>query len=172
MLVRVLTYLLIAVALTACSAPARSGATPGQTVVVGDTEFRVRPDGKIAVTVTRTFQGHAASGTAVLMNMDLEAAKRSVLVRIAGTRAWLAILQAVGNDPSRRVLAAAHAIDELGTEYRKAGPNIIDDTAKHQQIAHVLAERGDQAGAADELVRAVLARLQLYQQYFQDQLAE
>lgn len=168
----VLAYLAIAVALTACSAPARSGPIPGQTVVIGDTEFRVRADGKIAVTVTRTFQGHAASGTAVLANIDLEAAKRSVLVRIAGTRAWLAILQAVGNDPSRRYLAAAHAVDELGTEYRKAGPNIIDDTDKHQQIAHILAERGDQAGAADELVRAVLARLQLYHQYFQDQLAE
>jgi hypothetical protein len=170
--VSVLAYVAIAVALTACSAPARSGATPGQTVVIGDTEFRVRADGKIAVTVTRTFQGHAASGTAVLTNMDLEAAKRSVLVRIAGTRAWLAILQAVGSDPSRRYLAAAHAVEELGTEYRKAAPNIIDDTAKHQQIARVLAERGDQAGAADEMVRAVLARLQLYQQYFQDQLAE
>jgi hypothetical protein len=170
--VTVVAYLAVAVALTACSAPSHSGAIPGQSVVVGDTEFRVRADGKIAVTVTHTFQGHAASGTTVLSNIDLEAAKRSVLVRIAGTRAWLAILQAVGNDPSRRYLAAAHAVDELGTEYRKAGPNIIDDTAKYQQIAHVLAERGDQAGAADELVRAVLARLQLYQQYFQDQLSE
>jgi len=164
--------LLLAVSLAACSSPARSGLTPGQVVVVGDTEFRVRMDGRIAVTVTLTFQGHAASGTALLEHMDMEAAKRSVLLRVAGARAWLAIVQAVGSDPSRRYLAAQHAVDELGTEYRKAGPNIIDDTDKHLQIAHFYAERGDQAAAADELVRVVQARLGLYQRYFQDQLAD
>lgn len=164
--------LLLAVSLAACSAPVRSGQTPGQTVVLGDTELRVRMDGRIVVTVTRTFQGHAASGTALLQNMDMEAAKRSVLLRVAGTRAWLAIVQAVGSDPSRRYLAAQHALDELGTEYRKAGPNIIDDTDKYVQIAHFFAERGDQAAAADELVRGVHARLALYQRYFQDQLGD
>jgi hypothetical protein len=145
--------------------------TPGQVVVMGDTVFRVRADGTIAVTVTRTFQGHVASGSAVLENMDIEVAKRSVLLRVAGTRAWLAIVQAVGNDPSRRYLSAAHAVDELGTEYRKAGPNIIDDTDRFIQLARVFAERGDQTAAAAELVRAVNARMALYQRYFQDQLA-
>src|SRR5262249_41055658 len=64
---------LLAVSL-ACSAPVRSGITPGQVVTIGDTVLRVRPDGRIAVTVTRTFQGSAADGTAVLGNIDMEAA--------------------------------------------------------------------------------------------------
>ena len=164
--------LLLAVSLAACSAPTRSGLTPGQVVTIGDTELRVRADGRILVTVTRTLQGREASGSAMLQNMDIEAAKRTVLLRVAGTRAWLAIVQAVGTDPSLRYLAAQHAVDELGTEYRKAGPNIIDDTDKYLQIAHVFAERGDQTAAADELLRAVHARLLLYQRYYQDQLVE
>lgn len=164
--------LLLAVSLAACSAPARSGLTPGQVVTIGDTVLRGRADGRIVVTVTRTLQGREASGSAMLENMDMEAAKRTVLLRVAGTRAWLAIVQAVGTDPSLRYLAAQHAVDELGTEYRKAGPNIIDDTDKYLSIAHVFAERGDQSAAADELLRLVHARLTLYQRYFQDQLAD
>lgn len=163
---------LLAVSLAACSAPAKPGFSAGQVIVIGDTVFRGRADGRILVTVARTFQGHGATGNVLLRIMDMEAAKRSVLIRVAGTRAWLAIIQAVGPDPSRRYLAAQHAVDELGTEYRKAAPNIIDDTTKYLQIARLFAERGDLASASDELVRAVHARLALYQRYFQDQLAE
>ena len=162
---------LLAVLLAACPGPVKPSVTPGQVAVVGDASFRARNDGGISVTVTHTFEGHTASGTAVLEGMDLETAKRSVLVRVAGARAWLAITEALGSDPARRYLAAQRAVDELGTEYRKARPTLIDDTGKHLQLALVLVEQGDQAAAADELVHAVESRLALYLRCFRDHLA-
>lgn len=162
---------LLAVLLVACSGPVRPAVTPGQVAVVGDATFRARDDGRISVTVTRRFEAHTASGTAVLEGMDLETATRSVLVRVAAARAWLAITEALGSEPARRYLAAQRAVDELGTEYRRAHPSLIDDTGKHLQMAHVLLQQGDQAAAADELVRAVQSRLDLYLRCFRDHLA-
>ncbi|HET7504941.1 MAG TPA: hypothetical protein VFK02_28150 [Kofleriaceae bacterium] len=75
-------------------------------------------------------------------------------------------MDALAGDPPRRYQAAARAVEELGTAYRQARPHLIDDTGKHIQIAHVLAEHGDQAAAADELVRAIQSRLALYLRCF------
>jgi hypothetical protein len=94
-----------------------------------------------------------------------------LVVRVAGARAWLAIAEVVESDPARRYVAAKRAVAELGTEYRKVRPSLIDDTGKHLQIAQVLAEHGDQAAAADELVRAAQSRLELYRRCFHDHFA-
>jgi hypothetical protein len=50
-------------------------------------------------------------------------------------------------------------------------PNLIDDTGKHLLIAQLLAERGDQAAAADLVLRTVRSRLALYARSFGDHLA-
>lgn len=162
--------LLLAVLLAACSGTTKPAVTPGQTAVIGDATFLVREDGRISVTVTRTFEGQTASGLAVLQDIDLETAKHSVLVRVAGARAWLAITQAFEHDPPHRYLAAQRAVEELGTEYRKARPNLIDDTNKHLLIAQQLAEQGDQAAAADEVLLTLQSRLALYVRCFRDHL--
>lgn len=158
--------------LAACSSPARPAVVPpGQVAVVGDSVFRTGLGGAIAVTVTRSFEGQSASGAATLLAMDLETAKQSVLVRVAAARAWLAIADALAGDPPRRYAAVQRAVDELGTEYRKARPTLIDDTGKHLQLARILADQGDPAGAADEARRTVQSRLALYHRCFPDHLA-
>lgn len=137
---------------------------PGKIVVVGDTTFRTREDDAIDVSVARTFQGHRATGVATIQEMTLDAAQRSSLVRVAAARAWLSIHGALASEPPAAYEAARRGIDELGTEYRnvtRRGRSLIDDTGQIILLAEMLAERGDMAGAADQLSKVLRARVDM-----------
>lgn len=156
--------------LVGCSGtgPANPVAVPGQVVVVGDATFRTRVDGGIDVTVVRSFENGTGSGVATLRAMDLPTAERSPLVRVAIGRAWMQVVDAL--DPKRRYDAIKRAIEEVGTDYRKARPNLIDDTSKHLNIAKVLIDQGDAEGAGAEAIETLRARIGIYLRTFHGQV--
>lgn len=160
----------LVVVLIGCSGtgPAKPNVVPLRLVVVGDATFRTRADGGVDVTIVRTFETSTGSGVATLRAMDLAAAERSQLVRVATGRAWMQIV--AGLDEGRRYDAIVQAIDEVGTEYRRARPNLIDDTSKHLDIAQVLRDQGDLAGAGAEALSTLRARIALYLRTFRGQV--
>ncbi|MEO8845076.1 MAG: hypothetical protein ABI591_22805 [Kofleriaceae bacterium] len=100
--------------------------------------------------------------------MDLPTAERSPLVRVAIGRAWMQVVDAL--DPKRRYDAIKRAIEEVGTDYRKARPNLIDDTSKHLNIAKVLIDQGDAEGAGAEAIETLRARIGIYLRTFHGQV--
>jgi hypothetical protein len=160
----------LAVFLLGCSGtgPARPNVDPLRVDVVGDATFRARADGGVDVTVVRTFETSTGSGVATLRAVDLAAAEHSQLVRVATGRAWI---QVVGKlEEGRRYEAIKQAVEEVGTEYRKVRPNLIDDTSKHLTMAQVLSDQGDAAGAGAEAIATLRARLALYLRTFPGQV--
>ena len=143
-----------------CSQPAVL-VTPGQVVVAGDTTFRTHEHDTIDVTTRRLFEDVSGTGSVRLHGLDLDTAKRSIWVRIAGARAWLAIASQL--EPQRAYAACRRGLDELGSMFdlpRK--PMIMDDTGNYIHIADDLASRSDFKPAADELVKVIQTRIVIY----------
>ena len=140
---------------------------PGQVVVAGDTTFRTRENSAIDVSVKRTFQTHEATGTATLHGLTLDEAQHSGLVHVAAGRAWLAIADALADDPAAAYEAAQRGIADLGTDYRGAkGHHFMDDSGNMIVLAKMAAEQGDQAGAAQTLTKVLGDRVALYLRAF------
>lgn len=160
----------LVVCLLGCSgaAPVKPNVGLPRIAVVGDATFRTRADGGVDVTVVRTFETSTGSGVATLRSMDLATAEHSQLVRVATGRAWIAVVASLAE--GRRYDAIKQAIEEVGAEYRKARPNLIDDTSKHLDMAQVLSDRGDLAGAGAEAISTLRARIALYLRTFRGQV--
>jgi hypothetical protein len=152
--------LLLVLGLAGCPGPAQV-VEPGQTVVVGDTTFRTGDRNTIDVTTRRSYEDVTGTGTVRLRDLDLDAAKRSIWLRVAGARAWLAIVRQL--QPERAYAAARRGIEELGSTFdlpRK--PLILDDSGMHAHLAEDLAANSDFQGAAAELVKVIETRVHTF----------
>jgi hypothetical protein len=163
---RVLAAVLAMTISAACGSHDRPVVRPGQTITVGDTTFRTHEGDRIEVSIVRTFHDQHATGVAMLHGVSLEAAQRSPLVRVAIARAWLSIAQTLATEPAAAYEAARRGIDELRTEYRKAG--IIDDTGQWIRLAEMAANADDIGTAASQLIKALRERVDLYLHVFHD----
>jgi hypothetical protein len=153
----------LALAFGCSSAPPAPVVAPGQVIVDGDRTFRTGDRGAIAVTTHRDQDGAAADGVVVLHGMSLDDAKRSIFVRVAAGRAWLAIAHQLAASPEAAYGAAKRGIDELGSTLDlPPKPIIIDDTDNHVHIAEDQAEHGHFADAAGELAHVLETRIAIF----------
>lgn len=135
--------------IAACADPPKRLVEPGQVTVVGDSTFTTGDHNTIVVTTRRTLDDASATGSVTLHDLDLDGAKRSVLLRIAAGRAWLAIAHQLA-DPQRAYDAAKRGVDELGSMLEVTHKrHIIDDTQMHVHIAEDNAAHGDYQAATE-----------------------
>lgn len=151
---------LLCLAIVACSQPARAPRAD-QIVMVDDKTFHVRAGGDVEVTVTRAFGDTRGSGSVTLVRADLDGARRSPHLRVAGARAWLDIAKTLTGRPQLAYQAAHRGIDELGTEYARRG--LVDDTGNFVLMARTEID-SNPPHAASLVLRVLATRIRLYLQ--------
>jgi hypothetical protein len=160
----------ILLVLSGCPAAPRPAPTRSEVVVAHGMTFRARDGGAVDVSVTRAFAGQTATGAATLRGVDLEAAKRSRLTRVAVARAWLRLAALYADEPRTISEIARRGLDELGTDYRFKKRRIIDDTDNTLHIADELAAKGEEALAAQSRLRVLRSRVEIYLRYYRGQI--
>lgn len=149
---------LLCLAVVACSPPARAPRAE-QLVAVGDTTFHMRSDGSVDVTVTRASGDARGPGRVTLVHGDLDEARQSPHLRLAGARAWLGIAERLAGTPLLAYQAAHRGIDELGAEYARRGT--ADDTGSFILLAGTVIDTAP-ARAAALVVGVLTERIRLY----------
>jgi len=153
------------VMLMACSAaPPPVAIVPGRSAVIGDNTFRTQATGTI-VTARRVLGEQAATGQALLKQVDLGPAQHSPHIRLAGARAWFALARDLTkSSPHSAYEAAHHGASELGPDYAK--PTVVDDTHTKQWLAEGEAEHGHHDRAAYTMTRVLQSRIRLYERRY------
>lgn len=124
------------------------------------------------LTAERAHEGHRASATVLVRHSDSPAGRTSPHLKLAGSRAWLALgsQRAAAQDWSAAVACAQAGLDELGRSYATRG--VYDDSDLKLGVAQDQLKRGDAQNAAGVLLDILAARIALYVKRYADTVIE
>lgn len=124
------------------------------------------------ITVTRTHDGHSASGMVLLREPVASDATGSPHMKLAGARAWVALgEQRIAADDWPGAIACGRAgLEELGRRY--AGRGALDHTQMKLSVAEDQIKEGDLVNAAKNILRQLTIRIAYYVDLHADAIAE
>ena len=140
-------------------------------------QVRSQPSGTsltdtLRLTAERAHEGHRASATVLVRHSDSPAGGTSPHLKLAGSRAWLALSsqRAAAQDWSGAIACAQAGLDELGRSYATRG--VYDDSDLKLGVAQDQLKRGDAQNAAGILLDILAARIALYVKLHADTIVE